>query len=69
MSIKHLKNKPITEGHVSCQVLTEALEDKMSDDEFNKAMAALEDIWNSCPKDFSRDLFQKHDQYLFGVKK
>jgi hypothetical protein len=69
MSIKHLKNKPLTEGHVSYHVLTEVLEDKMSDDEFNKAMAALEDIWNSCPKDFPRDLSQKHDQYLFGVKK
>lgn len=69
MSTKHLKNKPLAEGRVSYQVLTEVLGDKMSDDEFNKAMAALEDIWNSCPKDLPKDLSQKHDQYLFGEKK
>lgn len=48
---------------------TEGLDDKMSDGEFNKAMAALEDIWSVCPADLPKDLSTKHDYYLFGEKK
>lgn len=78
MTTKHLRKKLIedapakTKGAsitVSYQVLANTREDKMSDDEFNKAMAALEDIWNSCPKDLPKDLSKKHDQYLFGERK
>jgi hypothetical protein len=53
-----------SETTVSYKVLAEALEDKMTDDEFNKAMAALKDIWKICPEDFPKDLSTKHDQYL-----
>lgn len=48
---------------------TEGLDDKMSDDEFNKAMAALKDIWNACSTNLPKDLSTKHDYYLFGKKK
>lgn len=57
------------DGLISYQVLVEALDDKMSDDEFNKAMAALNNIWSVCPADLPRDLSIKHDYYLFGEKK
>ncbi len=50
--------------NVSYQVLAEALEDKMTDEEFNKAMAALNDIWRVCPEDLPKDLSTKHDHYL-----
>jgi len=53
-----------TEGPVLYQILSEALEDKMSDEEFNKAMAALENIWSVCPADLPEDLSAKHDHYL-----
>ena len=52
------------EGTVSYQVLAESLEDKMTDDEFNTAMAALKDIWRLCPEDLPKDLSTKHDHYL-----
>ena len=55
-------------GQITYQVFAEALEDRMSDDEFSKAMAALENIWNTCPEDLPRDLSARHDQYLFGTK-
>lgn len=58
-----------TEGTVSYQFFAEALEDKMSDDEFNKAMAALKDIWSVCPEDLPKDLSTKHDYYMFRKKK
>ncbi|OHE55421.1 MAG: hypothetical protein A2Z47_10525 [Thermodesulfovibrio sp. RBG_19FT_COMBO_42_12] len=54
----------IAEGTVSYQFLAESLEDKMTDDEFNKAMAALNDIWRLCPEDLPKDLSTKHDHYL-----
>lgn len=57
-----------TEGPVY-QVLAEAIEDKMSDDEFNKAMAALKEIWSVCPADLPKDLSTTHDYYLFSEKK
>lgn len=58
-----------TEGPVY-QVLAEAIiEDKMSDDEFNKAMTALKEIWSACPADLPKDLSTKHDYYLFSEKK
>ena len=56
-------------GLISYQVLAGALDDKMSDDEFNKAMAALEDIWSVCPADIPKDLSTKHDYYFFREKK
>jgi len=50
------------------QILAEMVDNKMSDDEFNKAMAALEDIWSVCPAGLPRDLSTKHD-YFFREKK
>ncbi|HHT9138874.1 MAG TPA: hypothetical protein ACFYEK_16725 [Candidatus Wunengus sp. YC60] len=58
-----------TEGQVSSQVSAEALDDTMSNDEFNKAMAALNNIWSVCPAGLPKDLSAKHDDYLFGEKK
>jgi len=58
-----------TEGSVSYQILAETLEEKMSDDEFNKAMVALKAIWDVCPADLPKDLSTKHDYYLFSEKK
>lgn len=52
------------EGNVSYQVFAESLEDKMTDDEFNKAMAALKEIWRLCPEGLPTDLSTKHDHYL-----
>ena len=51
------------------QSLTEIVENKMSDDEFNKAMAALGDIWNACPADLPKDLSTNHDYHFFREKK
>ncbi len=51
------------------QILTEIVENKMSDDEFNKAMAALEDIWSACPADLPKDLSTNHDYHFFREKK
>jgi hypothetical protein len=56
------------EGRISYEILAEPLEDRMTDDEFNKSMAALEDIWHACPKDLPKDLSLKHDYYLFGTR-
>jgi hypothetical protein len=50
-------------------ILTEMAEDKMSDDEFNKAMTALEDIWSACPEDLPKDLSTNHDYHFFREKK
>ncbi|MEK6591132.1 MAG: hypothetical protein AABZ11_10695 [Nitrospinota bacterium] len=74
MTLKHLKNKPLVvekgkglkSYHVSAEALTD---DRMSDDEFNKSMAALENIWSVCPTDLPKDLSKKHDHYLFGNRK
>ena len=55
-----------TENYILYQVLAEVLEDKMSEDEFNKAMTALENIWSACPADLPKDLSAKHDHYLGG---
>ncbi len=52
------------EGTVSYQVFAESLEDKMTDDEFDKAMATLKEIWRLCPEDLPKDLSTKHDHYL-----
>lgn len=51
------------------KILTEMEENKMSDDEFNKAMAALEDIWSACPADLPKDLSTNHDYHFFREKK
>lgn len=56
------------EARVSYGALAETIEDKMTDDEFNKAIAALEDIWHACPENLPSDLSAKHDNYLFGIK-
>jgi hypothetical protein len=56
------------EGRISYGILAETIEDRMTDDEFNRAMAALEDIWRVCPKDLPKDFSLKHDYYLFGAK-
>jgi len=74
MTVKYLKNKPLVvekgEGFKSYHVLAEALaDDKMTNDEFNKAMAALENIWSVCPADLPKDLSTKHNHYLFGERK
>lgn len=52
------------EGTVSYQAFAESLEDKMTDDEFDKAMATLKEIWRLCPEDLPEDLSTKHDHYL-----
>lgn len=57
------------DGLISYQVLAGALDNKMSDDEFNKAMAALNNIWSVCPGGIPKDLSTKHDYYLFEEKK
>lgn len=51
------------------KILTEMAEDKISDDEFNKAMVALEDIWSACPADLPKDLSTNHDYHFFREKK
>ncbi len=58
-----------TKSPMSSKILTEMAEDKMSDDEFNKAMAALEDIWSACPADLPEDLSTNHDYHFFREKK
>jgi hypothetical protein len=73
MTVKHLKNKPLiekVEDFKSYHVLAKALaDDEMTNDEFNKAMAALENIWSVCPADLPKDLSAKHNHYLFGDRK
>lgn len=56
------------EGRISYGILAETVADRMSDDEFDKSMTALEDIWRACPEDLPKDLSLKHDYYLFGAK-
>jgi hypothetical protein len=56
------------EDRTSYGILAEALDDRMTDDEFNKAMAALADIWRACPEDLPKDLSARHDHYLSGAK-
>lgn len=51
------------------KISAEMAEDKMSDDEFNKAMVALNDIWSACPADPPKDLSMNHDSYFFREKK
>ncbi len=51
------------------KISSKMAEDKMSDDEFNKAMAALNNIWSVCPTGIPKDLSTKHDYYLFEEKK
>jgi len=46
----------------------EPVEERMSDEEFSEAMAALEDIWEACPADAPTDLSIHHDSYLYGKK-
>ncbi|MEO5356874.1 MAG: hypothetical protein H7844_06200 [Nitrospirae bacterium YQR-1] len=56
------------ENQASYGVLPETIEDRLNDDEFSKAMTALEAIWSACPDDLPEDISIKHDHYLSGVK-
>lgn len=70
MTTKHLKGKTVKEEAASYQVVStkDIARDRMSDDDFKKAMAALEDIWDVCPPDAPKDLSINHDRYLYGKK-